>query len=485
MFAIQMAMRRRILGTGALVAGMFGIIATLLPIDSLALPLFARQTGQNCVSCHAGGQFPELTAYGRKFKLTGYTMGERATVPLAVMGVVSSTRIDNTSNGGFSSADFPNNGKLEFTTMSVLCCGKITDNLGVFAQWTYDVYDHQNDQGTWVSHPHMDQFDLRYADRFINSNSDLIFGVSLNNNPGVTDVWNTHNAAFTPVPTYVPAANSINYGNPANPGSNVPMDVPFTPFIVGEGQVAGGLTAYAFWNNTVYAELGFYRNVKGVLSFMNDPHYSDIGYPNKIQGSNPYWRLAYNKDWGANSAMIGLHGMNADSYWFNNDINDNPTIQSSSMVKYRDIGIDGQYQYILDPHVVTAMFSYTHEKQSYPSELLTGNGGTAADNSSDTLNYLRLKGTYVYKAKYGASLAYTSITGSNDQTLWGSANGVPNSRLWAPEVFWMPVQYVRVGLQYYKWDKYLGAKTNYNGDSTNPRDAKDNNSLFFYVWGAY
>jgi len=26
-----------------------------------ALPVFARQTGQSLVACHAGGQFPELT----------------------------------------------------------------------------------------------------------------------------------------------------------------------------------------------------------------------------------------------------------------------------------------------------------------------------------------------------------------------------------------------------------------------------------------
>jgi hypothetical protein len=45
-----------------------------------ALPIFVRQTGQSCIACHAGGQFPELTPYGRMFKLNGYTFGER-TVP--------------------------------------------------------------------------------------------------------------------------------------------------------------------------------------------------------------------------------------------------------------------------------------------------------------------------------------------------------------------------------------------------------------------
>jgi hypothetical protein len=37
-----------------------------------AVPAFARQTGQNCVACHVS--FPELTPYGRWFKLSGYTI---------------------------------------------------------------------------------------------------------------------------------------------------------------------------------------------------------------------------------------------------------------------------------------------------------------------------------------------------------------------------------------------------------------------------
>ena len=51
-------------------------LAALLcvPLAAQALPVFNRQTGQNCVACHAGGQFPELTPYGRMFKMTGYTI---------------------------------------------------------------------------------------------------------------------------------------------------------------------------------------------------------------------------------------------------------------------------------------------------------------------------------------------------------------------------------------------------------------------------
>ncbi len=36
-----------------------------------AVPAFARQTGQNCIACHVGGFGPQLTPFGRAFKLDG------------------------------------------------------------------------------------------------------------------------------------------------------------------------------------------------------------------------------------------------------------------------------------------------------------------------------------------------------------------------------------------------------------------------------
>src|SRR5512141_1523260 len=91
------APRHSLLAAGAL------LLALLLAgIDARAIPAFNRQTGQNCVACHAGGQFPDLTPYGRLFKLTGYTIGERA-VPLAAMAVMgyNKTRSTSSSDPGF------------------------------------------------------------------------------------------------------------------------------------------------------------------------------------------------------------------------------------------------------------------------------------------------------------------------------------------------------------------------------------------------
>jgi hypothetical protein len=220
----------------------------------------------------------------------------------------------------------------------------------LFSQYTYNAYDHQNDQSHWIGHSGSDQFDLRYADRFIDANRDLIVGASLNNNPGVTDVWNTFNSAFTSVPGYVPVSNPI--GNAGAPLVNAPT----SPILQSLGPVATGINAYAFWNNTLYGELGAYQTSNGVFSFLSQG-IADSDMTSKLKGHfNPYWRLALNHDWGANSAMIGLYGLHTEIY-ANSPDTSGPTI------RYNDVGVDRQYQYIPDPHTFSAQFSYSWERQ--------------------------------------------------------------------------------------------------------------------------
>src|SRR5664279_1008911 len=114
---------------------LLGVAALWLAVlsgSAQAIPAFNRQTGQNCVACHAGGQYPELTPYGRLFKLTGYTLGQRAAVPFSAMAVVSDSRANNTSKSDDPRADFQKNGSLIFATASGFAAGKITDNIGAF-----------------------------------------------------------------------------------------------------------------------------------------------------------------------------------------------------------------------------------------------------------------------------------------------------------------------------------------------------------------
>src|SRR5450631_2815986 len=87
----------RVIGSAA-----FALLLGVFAGAADAVPSFARQTGQECPACHVS--WPELTPYGRYFKLTGYTIGKAAInskgvnyIPLAVMAQasVTSTRNNN------------------------------------------------------------------------------------------------------------------------------------------------------------------------------------------------------------------------------------------------------------------------------------------------------------------------------------------------------------------------------------------------------
>lgn len=462
-----------------------------------ALPIFARQTGQNCVACHAGGQFPELTPYGRMFKLTGYTIGERG-VPLSVMGVISNSRVNNTAKSDDPQADFQKNGTTILATGSLFIAGKVTNNVGLFTQITYDNYAGQDANERFTGHSGADNMDIRYADRFIDTNQDLIFGVSFNNNPSVSDPWNTAAAWMQYVPVPSPTSSQFIDGATPYPG-------------FGSGGGIAGLNVYAYLNKTVYGELGLYRTANRAFSFMSSGT-PDAG-TTKLGGTNPYWRLAYTREWGPHNIMVGTSGMIAHVF-----DGGSVTTDPNNRGRFKNTGIDAQYQYLLDPHTITAQLAYMKQTQDYSantyaaaaSPYFQADGVTpvAGANPSDTTDMLRLKVSYIYQAKYGGSVSFFNLTGSTntlnqssgyDSTglvtsadpngtgitstrVNGNLSGNPSTRGLTYELFWTPIQYVRVGAQYTAYNKYNGASDNYDGLG---RNARDNNSLFLYVWGAY
>ena len=133
-------------------------------------------------------------------------------------------------------------------------------------------------------------------------------------------------------------------------------------------------------------------------------------------------------------------------------------------------------------------------KHSYPGFLANQpvedvNGNPLPDtNANDTTKVLRAKVSYVYGAKYGGSLAHFNQDGTTNSALYdparvfGNVSGSPDISGWTLEAFWIPIQYIRVGAQYTSYSKFNGASNNYDGFG---RNAGDNNSLFFYLWGAY
>lgn len=467
--------------------GLLALVLWLLCGAAMAIPAFNRQTGQNCLACHAGGQFPELTPYGRLFKLTGYTIGQRA-LPISAMALFSLSKVANTAKSDDPAQDFQKNDKPILATASLLLGGKVSDNVGAFVQVTYDPYATQDDSGGFHGHSNADNIDIRYADRFVGPARDLIVGLSLNNNPSVSDPWNTAAAWMQYVPVPSPTSSRFIDGNAPYPG-------------YGAGGNIAGLTAYGFWNQTVYAELGGYASARGPMSFMA----AGIAAADqtRLRGLNPYWRLALNHEWGAHSLMVGTAGMVARAY-------DDPldTGDPASVHRFTDTAVDMQYQYLLDPHAVTAQLVYMRNHVRFsalqagqiPEGLFDAAGNALAPaNAADTNHVLRARLSYVYQARYGGGIGFFDLTGTTDsanQTAGYDADGTPvrtdgassnlsgnpATRGWTLEAFWMPTQYVRIGLQSTLYSRFNGASRNYDGLG---RNASDNNSLFLYTWVAY
>ncbi len=128
--------------------------------------------------------------------------------------------------------------------------------------------------------------------------------------------------------------------------------------------------------------------------------------------------------------------------------------------------------------------------------------GFPLTNTSDTLRMFRAKASYVYHAKYGGSASVFDIRGSTNsayqssaydpanpgsllegsQSVTGNVTGDPGSRGYTLSLFWLPVQYARLGIEYTRFGKYNGLSSNYDGFG---RNASDNNTLFLYAWAAY
>lgn len=468
---------------------------TLVATSAHAIPLFNRQTGQNCVACHAGGQFPELTPYGRLFKLTGYTIGQRTTLPLSAMVVASMSSVANTTKSESPKTDFSRNDVAILATASLFTGGKITNNLGGFVQITRDPYASLSDSGRYQTKTQMDNVDLRYADRLIDGPSDFIWGVSLNNNPSVSDPWNTAPAWMQYVPVPSPTSSSFIDGNTPYPG-------------YGAGGNIAGLTAYGFLNQSWYGEAGLYKSATGALHVMA----AGLGAADvtRLKGTAPYWRLAWNKQWDAYSLMLGAAGMHSKVY-------DDPldTSDASTTHRFRDLNLDLQLQYLLDPHAFTAQLVVGKERVNYsagtanqPSSFVDASGQSLANsNDHDTTTLVRAKLSYVYEARYGTSLSLFNLKGSTNTAnqssgfdpvtntitsdpnaaapstpVYGSLSGNPGMTGQTFEVFMMPIQNIRIGAQYTNYNRYNGESHNYDGFG---RNASDNNSLFVYLWGAY
>lgn len=422
-----------------------------------AIPSFARQTGMPCNSCHT--VFPELTAFGRSFKLGGYTLGSSLddkqfpeNLPLTVGLQISDTSVKDRSTGVDPEEDFVQTNKPIVQLLGLYYGGKIAGKVGAFAQYNYDGIEK-----AWAA----EMVDLRYANSTTAGGKDLLYGVTVSNSPTTGDVWNT--AAMWTFPHLGTA-------------SVMPMQVSLLDMTL--ANQVGNVGLYGFYDSQFYAEIGFLRNGKnGIFRAINLGATLDAA----IDGNAPHLRLAWEKNRDQHSFMIGANAIRANIF-------PEATVLSGPTDRFTDVMVDSQYQYDDGDRQFSVTAAYDREKRDWNASFQTN----AASNPSDDLNTLRLNVHYWHQRKIGGGLGFFDISGDTDVMKYGmgmgamgNANGSPDARGWIAEANWLPLedrQNVKLGLRYTAYTKFNGAGTNYNGAG---RDASDNNSLFAYVWMLY
>ncbi len=447
---VNFAIRRlRIAGACFLVAA----LQTLLASPAHAVPSFAVQTGQPCEACHVGGFGPQLTPFGRNFKMNGYTSRAGGfTLPLSAMVVSSYTHTGKGQPGG-AAPGYGENDNFGLDQASLFIAGG-AGHFGAFIQATYDGVAKAF---SW------DNLDVRATTATTIKGMNAVFGLSLNNSPTTQDVFNTLPAWGYPY---------TSSGLAPTPGAS--------PLIGNLAQTTLGITGYAWLDNQFYIEVGGYQSPSaGFLIHAG----ADPTAPGSIKGTAPYARIAWQKSYADRNFEIGAFLLDADIY---------PGLDRTTGYAdhYLDLGVDASYQLFASRgNTLTMNARYTHEHQN----LRASQALEAASNAHQTLEDFRIDASYYWRNKIGLTLGAFDTWGSNDPLLYGASSITqPDSSGFMVQLDGTPFGAgksplgprfnMRVGVQYTDYLSFDGAGRNYDGFG---RSASDNNTLRVFTWIAY
>ena len=434
-------------------------LVVLAPMHSVqAVPAYADQTGLTCAACHVGGFGPQLTPYGREFKLNGYTQRAKAAVPVSGMAVFS---FDHTRKDQVPAPDFlSKNDNLAFDEGSVFLAGGIGQHFGGFAQITYDGI-----AGEWA----WDNVDIRAVDKVDLFGTDTVLGVSLNNSPTVQDVWNT-----TSVWRFPYTGTDIGAG----PDAAAVIDDALAQNTI-------GMSGYAWINQSVYAEIGGYVSpAADTISWFG----ADPADPGNLSGVAPYGRLAWQGMLGGGTLELGAFGLSAR-------INPERDTSSGYTDHYTDVGVDASWQkQTASMDVISVQARYVHEAKNLEASCslgLVGSGGTPGCARAG-LNEWSADVGYHWHNKLGLTVGAFSTNGDSNANLYDGPAASPDSNgvnvqldyaPWADGNGPLGNRYnLQLGVQYTAYGKFNGASHNYDGAGAN---ASDNDVLRIYSWLAF
>lgn len=436
------------------VVALLGLCA-LGPSSAHAIPSFARQTGLACNGCHTTP--PELNGAGRRFKLLGYTDRQQDTPAVSndpgtrhagldiLKTLPLSAWLETSLTSTRASQPGTQNGTFELPQdVSLFLAGAWSTHVGSFMQVTYDAQ---------ADHFGIDNTDIRYANVTKWAGKELVYGLTLNNNPTVEDLWNT-----TPA-----------WGYPFMASDSAPTPGAAPVILGGLAQDVAGIGAYAMWNEHLYLAGAIYRT----NHIGNAQPNSGAGFGTNIRGVAPYWRVAWQQSFGSDNYLeVGAYGLHMTS---------TPGAVTGLQDSFTDWAVDLQFDRIMFVRdVLSIRGSYVRENSSLAA---TFDQGGAAQTAHD-LSVFLANVEYHFGNRCSVALGWQGTSGTADALLYapapltGSASGSPNSAGYTANLSWWPVQNIQLAVQYTAYTRFNGASTNYDGSG---RNASDNDTTYLLV----
>ncbi len=431
---------------------LLGVVLLLaLAHRARALPSFAEQTGQPCAACHVGAFGPQLRPFGRSFKLHGYTAddGSKHFPPIAAAAYASFTHTQDAQPGGAARWFAPND-NFALDQASLYYAGAISKHLGAFVQITYDGVGRQ---------PQIDNTDIRYARERSIFGVDSVWGLTLNNNPTVQDLWNS-----TPA-----------WGFPYNGSPLAPSPVAATRIDGSLAEQVVGLGGYVMWNNWVYTEFDLYkglgrdiRNALGTVPVAGSDGVADVA---------PYWRVALQHDRGRSNWEVGTYGILTS-------ILPGGLTASGKTDHFTDIAFDANYQFTFHPRIIATDVISAHATLIHEDQDLSASAALTGAEPHGHLDTARADISYALAATFIPSAQIFRTSGSSNQPYWQTETGGPNSSGGILELAFVPFGKpdspiawgnLRLAAQYVIY-------TEFNGQS---RGASGNNNLYLSLWAAW
>ena len=432
---------------------------------------------------HLPHRLPELTPFGRRFKIGGYTMqgGDWQGPPLAAMYMPSFTHT-NSPQDSPPAPGLHTNDNLVSQQVSGFVAGRLYGNLGSFIQVTGNPI-----AGTAA----LDASDVRYADTLKLFGQDTIWGIDANNTPTVEDPWNT-------TPAFGWPQNLVDYRARLRPAVDAYRER--------TGPDRRRRRRLSVLERHTLRRLHGLQGPASRGSRRRSATATRRRTPSPT--SRRIRRLAAEPHWGPHYLEVGTFGMYSQiapgrMYGFGTD-------------NYLDVGFDSQYQYDGDLYSVTVKLTDIMEWQKLNASTALG----AASNLSNTLNSFKANASFVWDHTYSLGFGYFNIAGSHDCNMYGSGfnplctpanggeaggspgpfnfsfnnspygNGLILDLAYIPFSHGSPFPYntwnARIGIQFTQYLHLYGGTNNFDGSYLGgTHNASGNNSVFAYAWLAF